>query len=182
MGENKAFLLVDGKSLIDHALSQAKSVSDDILIVGPKEWYGAYGRIVTEVYPGCGPLGGVHAALVRSKTELNLVLALDMPFLQPDFLAYLVERAASVEAEVTVPRVDGRFQPLCAIYRKSFEATAEAALKAGERKLDKLFTKERTLVIELENSPAFDSSMFANLNSRADYERALRQKGRANHS
>lgn len=182
MGENKAFLQVNGRSLIDHALRQAKSVSDDILIVGPKESYGAYGRIVTDVFPEAGPLGGIHAALGRSKTELNLMLALDTPFIQHDFLAYLVERAVTTDAEVTVPKVDGRFQPLCAVYRKTFHAAAEAALKAGERKIDRLFTPERTVVIELEKSPAFDSEMFANLNSREDYERALKQKSKANHS
>ena len=62
-----------------------------------------------------------------------------MPFVSPKFLAYLVDRARSVNALVTIPRNNEGWQPLCAIYQRAFAAKAEAALQAGENKIDRLF-------------------------------------------
>ena len=53
-----------------------------------------------------------------TRTELNLIIAVDMPFLQPDFLSYLVAQARQTAAVVVVPGAGGRLQPLCAIYRR----------------------------------------------------------------
>ncbi|MEO6120205.1 MAG: molybdenum cofactor guanylyltransferase, partial [Terriglobales bacterium] len=131
MGTEKALLTVDGKTLIDHAIAQARVICEDILIAGPKETFSAYGRIVTDVHKDCGPLGGIHAALGRSETTLNLMIAVDTPFVTKEFLVYLAETARSADAIVTLPRTAAGLQPLCAIYRDDFLPIAEKALKDG---------------------------------------------------
>jgi len=174
MGENKAFLMLDGRRLIDHAIRQARSAADDIFIVGPKEIFGAFGRIVPDLHPDCGPLGGIHAALDRARTDFSLILALDTPFITQKLLTHLTAAAKHSQAIVTVPRVRGRFQPLCALYRNEFAKIADAALKRGERKVDALFTPEITQVIEEDSlaSAGFSAEMFDNLNSPEDFARA----------
>src|SRR5437879_12975870 len=116
-GKDKAFLLRNGRALIDLMIQKAKSVADDVFIVGPKEKFSSYGRVVEDRYPDCGPLGGIQAALNRSRTELNVVLPIDIPFVDQAFLSYLIGEAERSAALVTVPKVKGGLQPLCAVYR-----------------------------------------------------------------
>jgi molybdopterin-guanine dinucleotide biosynthesis protein A len=175
MGQDKAFLKIKGRMLIDHAILQAHSVADDIFIVGPKEKFGAFGRIVKDIYPDCGPLGGLHAALDRSRTNLSLMLALDTPFVTPEFLKFLVSEAQSSKAVVTVPRTKDGLQPLCAVYGHEFLAIAQTALAAGEYKIDPLFSKIKTQIVDLTDGsqhPQFEAKMFQNINSPEDVERA----------
>jgi molybdenum cofactor guanylyltransferase len=183
MGTDKALLTVNGKTLIDHAIAQARSICEDILIVGPKERFSAYGRIVTDVYKDCGPLGGIHAALGRSQTALNLMLAVDTPFISKEFLGLLAEEARKTPAMVTVPRTAEGLQPLCAIYRSDFLPIAEKALKEERLRLDALFHPATTHVIDLEHEEmkqrGFTAALFDNLNTREDYERVKRQHSRS---
>jgi len=178
MGEPKAFMQIAGKSLMDYAVAQAHSIAEDVFIVGDKIMYGAYGRIVSDVYPDCGPLGGIHAALNRSRTEFTLILPLDMPFLTRGFFQYLNAQAQDSEKLVTVTQIGGGYNPLCAIYRKAFMDTAEAGIKAGNLKIDALFPPADTLVItEAELIlQRFDMTIFSNVNTPEDFERASQRK------
>lgn len=182
MGTEKALLPIQGKSLIDTAIAQARTICEDIFIVGPKETFAPYGRIVKDVYPGCGPLGGIHAALGRSQTKLNLMMAVDTPLVSSEFVAHLAEVARSANAIVTLPRTAQGLQPLCAIYRTDFLPIAEKALKEGRLKLDALFHPATTRVIDVENDEmrllGFTAALFDNLNTREDYERVIREKTR----
>jgi molybdopterin-guanine dinucleotide biosynthesis protein A len=177
-GKEKAFLLLHGKTLIDLMIHKAKSVADDVFIVGPKEKFSSYGRVVEDSYPDCGPLGGIHAALKRSRTELNVVLPIDMPFVAQEFLSYLIGEAQENAALVTVPKVQGVLQPLCAVYRQGFLPLAEQALKDGKYKIDPLFSPEITSVIDFDGDSVknrFDPTTFDNINSPDDYEAASKR-------
>jgi molybdenum cofactor guanylyltransferase len=172
MGEDKAFLRLGGRTLLEIAQGLAAEVCSNIVVVGDRARFGP--AAIEDIYPGSGPLGGIHAALSATKSDLNLVVAVDTPFLEPKFLRWILHRAATTHAIVTVPRLAAGFQPLCAVYRRSFKIFAEGALKAGKFKIDSLYEKVRTYPItdaEL-NHLAFDSRMFDNLNTRAEFDRA----------
>lgn len=188
MGRDKAGLSlngpsVDGPSLLQTALEAARSAAADgnVFILGPRELYGAYGATIPDVFPGCGPLGGIHAALGATRTEFNLMIAVDTPFLSPALLGYIVDRALAARTMVTAPVIGGYPQPLCAVYSREFFPVAEKALRAGDYKIVPLFSRERTLLIaEAELARfAFTAEMFENLNTPEDLERARqRQAGR----
>ena len=74
MGTDKAFVDYDGRTLLLRALDLARSVATDVRIVGSKEKFAAFGPVVEDIFRDCGPLGGIHAALRASPTELNLML------------------------------------------------------------------------------------------------------------
>jgi len=179
MGTEKAFLELDGQLLIDRMIGIAKHVAEQMRIVGPKQKFSAFGQIATDIYPERGPLGGIHAALAISRTEFNLMLAVDMPFVEPHFLEYLLKQAVHSEALVTVPKVEGGYQPLCACYRKEFEGIAEKALAAGQNKIDSLFAPELTRVIDEQEFArlGLPVTMFRNLNTKEDYEQARSSAG-----
>jgi molybdenum cofactor guanylyltransferase len=94
MGQDKAFIQLGGRTLLAHALELAKAATGSAWIVGSMEKFAAFGQVAEDIYPGQGPLAGIHRALTSTHTELNLILAVDMPFLQLDFLNYLSRSGA----------------------------------------------------------------------------------------
>jgi molybdenum cofactor guanylyltransferase len=174
MGQDKAFIQLGGRTLLAHALELAKATTGSAWIVGSMEKFAAFGQVAEDIYPGQGPLAGIHRALTSTHTELNLILAVDMPFLQPDFLNYLVAQARDSKAAVVVPATETGLQPLCAVYRREFAEVAERSLVADKNKIERLFAEVQTRVIkqdELERN-RFSEEMFRNLNTELDWEEA----------
>ena len=171
MGADKAFLNVGGCTLLERAITVLRPLCD-IAIVGDPAKFSPYGTVIADLYPGCGPLAGIHAALMHSSAELNLVLAVDMPLVSTDLLAFLFASAASTDALVAVPHSARGFQPLCAVYRRPFAATAEQALRAGKNKIDALLAAIPVRVIESEElaSAGFSDQVFLNLNTPEDLQ------------
>src|SRR5437016_7342832 len=145
MGANKALLEFDGRPLIEYAKSILESICVQVFILGQRNLYGRFGQCYEDVYPDCGPLGGIHAALLNSPTEFSLITAVDTPFIKAEFLDYLVERAVNSPAMVTAPRVAGKMQPLCTVFRPGFLNIAEAALKSGRFKVEPVFASAQRL-------------------------------------
>ena len=177
MGQDKAALSLNGRTLLEHALAALRGVCHDVSILGRYELYGTLAPVYEDVFPGCGPLGGIHAALSSSQTRYNMIIAVDTPFLAPGFLSYLAERAAASGAVVTTPEIDDYTQPLCTVYSLDFLPIAERALKAGNYKIVPLFPRGQTEVVkesELRRF-AFSAEMFENLNTPEDMERARRR-------
>jgi molybdopterin-guanine dinucleotide biosynthesis protein A len=175
MGADKAFVEYGGRTLLARALDLARSVTPEVRIVGSAEKFALFAPVVEDVFCDCGPLGGIHAALRASVTELNLILAVDTPFVSWAFLQYLISQAGSApEAAVVVPRGDGGWQPLCAIYRREFASAAEDALRAGRNRIDPLFSTVGTRVIAEEElaGAGFSPSIFRNLNTQEELLRA----------
>lgn len=174
MGRDKAFAEFEGRTLLARALGLARSVTPDVRIVGDFAKFGEFAPVVQDAFPGCGPLGGIHAALRSSSADLNLMLAVDMPFLTQDLLRYLVERARKSAATVTVPQCGGGNQPLCGVYRRAFAEVAERALQKRRFKIDALFANESTQVIAADElrQNGFTLELFRNLNSPAELAEA----------
>ena len=177
MGKDKAGLSLNGRTLLETALEAAGAVSDSVFILGRPDLYGAYAPTIADIFPGCGPLGGIHAALQQTNTEFNLMIAVDTPFLSGSLLRYLANRALEARAVVTAPEINAYPQPLCAVYSRAFLPIAERALKAGEFKIVPLYPKEGTLLIREADlkQVAFTAEMFENLNTPEDLERARRR-------
>jgi len=178
--KDKAFLCLAGKTLLARALALASSVTAEAGIVGSSVKFGQFAPVVEDVYPSRGPLGGIHAALTRTRAELNLMLPVDMPFLDSRFLAYLLSAARESGALVTVPRMAEGWQPLCAVYRKGFATVAEASLRAGRNRIDALFSGVETRVIAEEEliRLGFSTAMFRNLNTPQEFESAVTEMER----
>jgi len=174
MGRDKAFLQLKGQTLLSLALEAASAVAASVWIVGSTAKFAAFGPVVEDIYPERGPLAGIHGALASTATDLNLIMAVDLPFLQPNFLQYLISQARESPAVVVVPKTDGGLQPLCAVYRRRFVEVAERSLRAGRNKIDSLFAEVQTRPIEPEELErnGFQQEMFRNLNTEQDWKAA----------
>jgi molybdenum cofactor guanylyltransferase len=174
MGTDKALIELDGRPLIARALAAARSVTPDVRILGSEQKFANYGDVVEDQFPNHGPLGGIHAALRASSAGLNLIVAVDMPFVEERFLQFLIDQSRRTSAVVTVPRAAGNWQPLCAVYRLPFADFAEHALQQGKNKIDPLFTLVELCIVEeaeLEKQ-GFSREMFRNLNTPEELQQA----------
>lgn len=167
MGTDKAFVMLDGRTLLARALDLCRTIASDVRIVGHSKKFAPFAPALEDVFPGCGPLAGIHAALRASQTDLNLVLAVDLPFVSPALLHCLLAHARDSGAVVTVPRAGKGWQPLCAVYRRAFADAAEKALLAGRYKIDALFDPALTRTVGEEDlrSAGFSPEIFRNLNT-----------------
>jgi molybdopterin-guanine dinucleotide biosynthesis protein A len=185
MGADKAFLAFDGQTLLERALALLGTVCDTVTIVGEPAKFSEYTTVksaaakpgtskqepvVADIFPGCGPLAGIHAALTHSTATLNLMLAVDMPFVSQELLAFLLTAAEEGGAVITVPRTSRGLQPLCAVYRPQFLTVAEQALRAGSYKIDAAFRGVSIHEIDVAELAAagFTERCFFNVNTPAD--------------
>lgn len=171
MGSDKAFVALNGRTLLQRVLGTARSITPNVRIIGDPAKFIPFAPTLPDIFPGCGPLAGIHAALCSADTDLNLLLAVDLPFVPPALLQFLATEAiASPSSVVTVPRTSHGWQPLCAVYRREFAALAEEALRAGRYKIDALFPTIEVRAIhddELQ-SAGFSPQLFRNLNTPQD--------------
>jgi molybdopterin-guanine dinucleotide biosynthesis protein A len=199
MGRDKALLVLPtGETLLARALRLAKTAAATVKVVTPNKDYSEIAGVpvVEDVYRGCGPLGGIHAALSASATDLNLVLGVDCPLVTPELLRFLVRIAAGTDKLATVPRVAGYFHNVCAVYRKEFATIAEKILAGsvavsvppahvrnaadagsgggGKRRgtrVDCLFTETPIRVVEEDElrRAGFGAELFANVNTPIEF-------------
>jgi len=172
MGQDKALLELNNETLLVRVLKLAKLIAPNVRIIGDAKKFAPWGDVVEDIYPEHGPLGGIHAALAGTETDLNLVLPVDMPFLDRAFLDFLVAKGASSSAIVTVPRSGDRLHPLCATYRRSFVEVAKRSLEAGHNRIDALFSDVETQIIEEDEirRNGFPLNLFRNVNTPQDWQ------------
>ena len=166
MGRDKALLPFRGRALVDHVAAVARAVTGNVTLVGPVDRYSYLGYpIIEDIYPGCGPLSGIHAALSASAVEWNLIVACDMPEVNVEFLGSLMERARAGRADDVLPTGPaGVPEPLCAVYRRRAADVIALALEKGVRKVtDGLAGLE----VDLWQVP--HSSYFFNLNNPREW-------------
>jgi molybdopterin-guanine dinucleotide biosynthesis protein A len=170
MGADKAFLDFGGETLLRRALGVLKTACGSVKIIGDPAKFTSAGPVIADAFPGCGPLAGIHAALGASQSELNAILAVDMPFVSGELVSFLLAAAEDSGAVVTVPRTRAGFQPLCAVYRRDFASTAEQALRAGNYKIDAAFAGVRLRIVEEPELAAagFSEKNFLNINTPED--------------
>lgn len=170
MGANKAFLDFGGQPLLERALYTLKATCGNVSIVGDPATFANFGPVIADVFPGCGPLGGIHAALLKSSAELNAMLAVDMPFVSIELLNFLFAAASDSPAIITVPRTGRGLQPLCAVYRREFAVIAERSLRAGKYKVDAAFADVPLRIVEESElaTAGFSEKNFLNLNTPED--------------
>ncbi len=179
MGRDKAQLPFRGRTLLEHALATARALTPAVWIVGARVRFERWAPVVEDQFAEHGPLAGIHAALRASPAELNVVLAVDTPFVTPELLRYLLERARTSAALAVVPATQEanggeRLHPLVAVYRRALAEAAEAALRAARNQVEPVLRAAPLLIVgEAEfTARGFAADQFRNLNSPEEFERA----------
>ena len=173
MGADKGLQELCGKPLISYAIQALTGLCDKIIISSSSKAYEIFGfEVIADEFPGLGPMGGIYSALRQSKTEKNLVLSCDLPFVSADLLSFILNSANGFE--VAVPYEGNRhYEPLCAFYHRSNLEKMAEYIRNGNYKLPDLFDeiKINKLIID-KNLDFYNKDLFLNVNSKHDLEAA----------
>lgn len=181
-GVDKALAELGGQTMLDRMCNLVGELADSVSVVAPAVRYKDSGkRIVEDNWPGQGPLGGIITGLMDAHARnlshtWCLIVGCDMPFLTPDWLRYLVERAFASSAGVVAPRSTLGLEPLCACWHTRATDKLQYALEEGVRKVTEAMKRIDTEVVDEADWKRFDSAgrLFWNMNTPADHEEARR--------
>ncbi len=183
-GIPKGLERVDGVRMIDRVAAALRDATRDLLVVAndPEATGWLPGtRVVADVVPKAGPLGGVHAALNAHVGRGVLVVAWDMPFVTAALLRAIVARGEGGEAVVVPEARAGRPEPACAYYPPASRLALERFLAEGGRR-PRRFLEEYGRVVQLGPADlvAFGDPgrLLASVNSRAELDEVERGTGR----
>jgi len=174
-GADKAALHVGGCRIIDHQLAVLQQATHPVFIVSsrPDALTGLAGnpRVLADVLPNAGPLGGIYTAIVRSPHARTLVVACDMPFLTLPLVELLT---ADSDADVVLPRSEAGVEPLCATWSRAAADVIRRRIERGQLQaggvVEDLKVEEIGPARLAECDPT--GRLFVNVNTPHDYERA----------
>jgi molybdenum cofactor guanylyltransferase len=173
MGRDKALLTLGGESFVKIGLEKLKTVCDVVGIAGGTSELARFGQVVQDNRPGCGPLGGIVSALEQSLFEWNLFLPVDAPFVPVACLKSLLSMTAGFPGVCVMARVEGRAQPLCAVYSRSAVGALERELNEGRWKVaEAIEAAGQVKLLDFK-----DPGWFANLNTPEEFAEAERRMG-----
>ncbi len=172
MGVEKAFLKVCGQRIIDRVYASLKPITPHIIIVTnrPLLYQQFPARIVTDLIPHQGPLGGILTGLFYTTSFPALVLACDLPFVTTKFLEFLISYWDE-RLDALIPKTPDGHQPLCAIYGKGAMPVLEAQLKRGDLRLYQALRRLKKQYLLPETIAQIDPGgrTFFNLNTPSDF-------------
>ena len=178
LGRDKTLETIGDKILLQWVIDGVSSLNSDIILVTAVEkslpQFTTYPRlrIVTDIYPDKGALGGIYTGLTASDSFYNLVVGSDMPFLNQALLHYMTQISANFD--LVVPRLGNMIEPLHAIYSKACLTAIEQLFKQGELQVIRLLDLVKVRYVETEEINRFDPEhlSFFNINTEADLETA----------
>jgi molybdopterin-guanine dinucleotide biosynthesis protein A len=162
MGTDKALLSWGDGTLLDHMAHTLESVANPVLVVGRAE--------LPDRNPGRGPIEGIATALDATATDQNIIVAVDLPYLDTAFLGYLAACLGSSSTGLVICTIDQR-TPLCLGIHRQLLAPVERYLESGARSLKGFLgsVSHDTIHEEALVKSGFSAEMFRNLNTPADY-------------
>ena len=152
MGRDKALLSRRGRALgarVADALRVA-GATDVVLVGGDVAALTPFGyRVVTDAWPGEGPLGGVLTALeALDAAAIVAVLACDLLEPDPVSIRAVIGAASRRGVDVAVPRVAGRLQFHHAAWRREVRPALRSSFDAGERAMHRAASSLRVCVVD----------------------------------
>lgn len=178
MGQAKALIEWSGRPLIQEVRDRLLTVVPDILVVtGVPEMLPFLDvPMVPDVFPGRGPLGGLHAALSHTGSEWVLLVGCDQPFLSVGLMSHILSHAQTMDADAVVPALgDGKIEPLCAAYSRGIlPGLTDWLERGGSSRFLRFLSEISVKYLEPDEWGAFGppERLFFNINTRADLERA----------
>ncbi|HJX31694.1 MAG TPA: molybdenum cofactor guanylyltransferase [Thermodesulfobacteriota bacterium] len=175
MGKNKAFIEINGKRIIDRTVSLFREIFDDVLLVTntPLDYIELKVRIVTDLVPGKGSLGGIYTGIFFASSPKAFFAGCDMPFLDRRVIQYFLSLAQT--ADIVVQRTKDYWQPLHAIYPRTLLKPIERLLQQGELTIFKAYQGLRVREVTGEELKPFDPDLhtLSNINTPEELKKLL---------
>jgi molybdopterin-guanine dinucleotide biosynthesis protein A len=174
-GQNKAFMNVGGKRIIDRLLAVYQPIFEEIIIVtnDPRAYLDLDAAIITDIFPYRSSLTGIHAGLFHASRPYAFFAACDTPFLMPG-VVHQIMQALSPGVDGVVPQTTMGFEPLCAVYARKCCQAIEQRLSKKRFKIQGFFKKLRIRTLSEKSLRQQDPDLrsFFNINTPDDLARA----------
>ena len=180
MGEDKALKMFLGKPLIQRVIERMSPIADEIIVTTnrPAEYTFLNYRLIPDLEPGRGALGGLYTAIASAAHPLVAVVACDMPFASQMFFEGARRLMVKEEADVIIAKTDEGYEPLHALYRRETCLPAiESAIDADQWKVIAWFPQVKVRILTPDEIKSFDPSglCFWNLNTPEEFAEAERR-------
>ncbi len=177
MGEDKALKPFLGRPLIHRVIERLAQIADEMIVTTnrPADYAFLNQRLVADLKPGRGALGGLYTAVASASHPFVAVAACDMPFASQMFFESARRLMVEEEADVVIAKTDEGYEPLHALYRRETCLPAiEAAIDADQWKVIAWFPQVKVRVLSPDEVKAFDPSglCFWNLNTPEEFAEA----------
>lgn len=178
MGRNKALLDFGGRSIIEHTADLFKSIFPEVILVTntPEEYANLGIKIVTDIFPGKGSLGGIYTGLFHSSHDYSFIASCDMPFLRRELIEFLISLKDGYD--VVVPRLKDGHEPLHAVYSKRCLKPIKSMINREDLRIIGFYPKVSVREVPEEELAPFnpEPSSFININTPEEYETAIGKK------
>jgi molybdenum cofactor guanylyltransferase len=169
MGQEKGLVDFRGKPLIQYGIDLLSAYTDRILISSSNPCYLPFGfEMVPDDVAGQGPASGIATALRRSGTPWNLIVACDLPLLQPELIECLLGNATGFQA--VIPLHDGKPEPLAGLYHLELAQIFGSSVREGKLSLRKILADVCINYINTDELMQKFPLLFSNMNSLDDLE------------
>lgn len=168
MGRDKAALVLQGEPLLVRAAQRFSCFGERLLSANAPSLSLPGVRTVPDRYPRCGPMGGIHAVLRVCRAQRVFFLPCDMPFMTPDIAIALLDAAGDGDACAAL--LDGKIQPLPAVYAKSALPAIERRIARGDFRLHALLEELDCRTLALDGAQS--RRAFFNVNTPEDWASA----------
>ncbi len=177
MGEDKALKPFLGRPLIQRVIERLTPIADEMIVTTnrPAEYGFLNQRLVPDLRPGRGALGGLYTAIDSAASPFIAVVACDMPFASKNFFESAYSLMVKEEADVVIAKTDEGYEPFHALYRRETCLPAiEAAISAGQWKVVAWLPQVNVRTLSPDEAKEFDPSglCFWNVNTPEDFAKA----------
>jgi len=177
---NKAFACIAGQPVVQIILDKFTVYFDETIIISnePQLYKDLGFKICPDIFPGLGPVAGIHSALYHASNDRIFVMGCDMPFMNMSLISFLLDSLEDYDC--VVPELDTRLQPLSAVYSKKCLPVLTECLEHDKLKLIRVFEELYTRVIDEMQMKQFGNpqEIFMNVNDQTALELAQQIAGR----
>ena len=168
MGTNKALLLVQDESLLNRMIRLIRPFCKTVAISGQNDDYNGFNvDVVPDLYPDCGPISGIVSSLSYSSTEWNLLVSVDVPFINAELIQHLITHIGQYDC--IIPVHEGGIEPLIGLYNRQIVSVIEEMINRGDYKLMRLLSKLNMLKVDCNRLIKQYPRLFFNVNCPEDY-------------
>lgn len=174
MGFDKQLIKIGNICITEYIIEILKPIFKNIIVVTNKpELYANLDvGIAQDFYKGYGPLGGIHAGLLKSQSIYNYFIACDMPYVNTDYIKYMMKRIVETgyEKDAVITKSADWIEPFNAFYSKELLPLIEDNIIKEKRGISELLDRSNVLYVDEYIARGFSQnwSMFTNLNTKKD--------------
>jgi molybdopterin-guanine dinucleotide biosynthesis protein A len=177
MGEDKALKPFLGRPLIQRVIERLSPIADEMIVTTnrPDDYRFLSLRLIPDLKPGRGALGGLYTAISSASQPLVAVIACDMPFASPTLLEAASRIMVREEADVVIAKSEEGYEPLHAVYRRETCLPAiEAAIDADQWKVVSWFPQVKVRMLTSDELKQYDPDHLAfwNVNTPDEFTQA----------